>query len=303
MVKLSLEWREKAIKDQSDGKIGAPWLDLRLFLAKKDEAWLTENDLKEGVSDTSDLEQLDVAGAPLNLVGLSEKDVKFVPTLEDVESMNTPVHVLVVVPPPDETTSPYAVIAATLFQHTFSNVPSTTASKTQKLKKQLVKKYKCDCGRNKNDDAMLLCMVINVALPSTVVIASHIFRREHDDLKEHFVQIADIDDVRNGLLLFKPIESAFDDLDISFLVDKHDRFTLKIFNTDIKAHLLVDRLTQPQWEEFGGESLPTHWRTSTRPIYAPNAPEFDVLTTFGELDGKTLWFPSGSTLRPFRRCL
>ncbi|ETI57142.1 hypothetical protein F443_00504, partial [Phytophthora nicotianae P1569] len=112
---------KKAIKDQSDGKIGAPWLDLRLFLAKKDEAWLTENDLKEGVSDTSDLEQLDVAGAPLNLVGLSEKDVKFVPTLEDVESMNTPVHVLVVVPPPDETTSPYAVIAATLFQHTFLN--------------------------------------------------------------------------------------------------------------------------------------------------------------------------------------
>ncbi|KUF93205.1 hypothetical protein AM588_10004107 [Phytophthora nicotianae] len=144
---------------------------------------------------------------------------------------------------------------------------------------------------------------MNVALPSTVVIASHIFRREHDDLKEHFVQIADIDDVRNGLLLFKPIESAFDDLDISFLVDKHDRFTLKIFNTDIKAHLLVDRLNKPQWEELGGESLPTHWRTSTRPIYAPNAPEFDVLTTFGELDGKTLWFPSGSTLRPFRRCL
>ncbi|ETP30018.1 hypothetical protein F442_20916, partial [Phytophthora nicotianae P10297] len=61
-------------------------------------AWLTENDLKEGVSDTSDLKLLGAAGAPLNLVGLSEKGVKFVPTLEDVESMNTPVHVLVVVP-------------------------------------------------------------------------------------------------------------------------------------------------------------------------------------------------------------
>ncbi|ETP39965.1 hypothetical protein F442_12612 [Phytophthora nicotianae P10297] len=145
---------------------------------------------------TSDLKLLGVTGAPLNLVDLSEKDVKFVPTLEDVESMNTPV-LLVVVPPPDETKSPYVVIASILFQHTFLNVSSTTASRTQKLKKQLVKKYKCDCGRNKNDDAMLLCMVMNVALPSTVVIASHIFRREHDHLKEHFVQIADIDDVRN----------------------------------------------------------------------------------------------------------
>ncbi|KAG3027331.1 hypothetical protein PC121_g24627 [Phytophthora cactorum] len=150
---------------------------------------------------------------------------------------------------------------------------------------------------------MLLCMVMNVALPSSVVIASHIFRREHDHLKGHFVQIADIDDVSNGLLLFKPIESAFDDLDISFLVDKRDQFTLKMFNSDIKAHLLVDRLTQQQWDELGCGSLPRHWRTSTSPIYAPNAPQFNVLTTFGKLDGKTLRFPSGSTLRPFRRCL
>ncbi|ETP50913.1 hypothetical protein F442_03873 [Phytophthora nicotianae P10297] len=74
---------------------------LQLFLAKTEKgagAWLTEADVKKGVSDTSDLKLLGAAGAPLNLVGLSEKDVKFVPTLEDVESMNTPVHVLVVVP-------------------------------------------------------------------------------------------------------------------------------------------------------------------------------------------------------------
>ncbi|ETI53113.1 hypothetical protein F443_03894 [Phytophthora nicotianae P1569] len=74
---------------------------LQLFLAKTEKgagAWLTEADVKKGVSDTSDLKLLGAAGAPLNLVGLSKKDVKFVPTLEDVESMNTPVHVLVVVP-------------------------------------------------------------------------------------------------------------------------------------------------------------------------------------------------------------
>ncbi|GMF26688.1 unnamed protein product [Phytophthora lilii] len=74
---------------------------LQLCLAKKKKgagAWLTEKDVKESVTDTDDLKLLNVAGAPLNLVGLLEKDVKFVPTLEDVESMNTPVHVLVVVP-------------------------------------------------------------------------------------------------------------------------------------------------------------------------------------------------------------
>ncbi|ETM03299.1 hypothetical protein L917_00454, partial [Phytophthora nicotianae] len=72
---------------------------LQLFLAKAEKgagAWLTENDLKEGLSDTSDLEQLDVAGAPLNLVGLSEEDVWFRVTKEDVKAKTVPVHVLVV---------------------------------------------------------------------------------------------------------------------------------------------------------------------------------------------------------------
>ncbi|KAG2760382.1 hypothetical protein Pcac1_g27649 [Phytophthora cactorum] len=282
--------------------------NLQLFLAKKGDAWLPDDDpaaleLEEGKTH-QDLQKV-----------IDGEKMKATWTIEDVLIANKmtkrrkrapkskQIHVLVVVPPEEKTSSPYAVIAATLFQHIFLNVPSTTASRTQKLKKQLVKKYKCDCGINQNGDSMLLCMVMNVALPSSVVIASHIFRREHDHLKGHFVQIADIDDVRNGLLLFKPIESAFDDLDISFLVDKRDQFTLKMFNSDIKAHLLVDRLTQQQWDELGCGSLPTHWRTSTSPIYAPNAPQFNVLTTFGELDGKTLRFPSGSTLRPFRRCL
>ncbi|RAW39182.1 hypothetical protein PC110_g4582 [Phytophthora cactorum] len=255
--------------------------NLQLFLAKKGDAWLPDDDPA-----ALELEE-----------GKTHQD------LQKRAPKSKQIHVLVVVPPEEKTSSPYAVIAATLFQHIFLNVPSTTASRTQKLKKQLVKKYKCDCGINQNGDSMLLCMVMNVALPSSVVIASHIFRREHDHLKGHFVQIADIDDVSNGLLLFKPIESAFDDLDISFLVDKRDQFTLKMFNSDIKAHLLVDRLTQQQWDELGCGSLPTHWRTSTSPIYAPNAPQFNVLTTFGKLDGKTLRFPSGSTLRPFRRCL
>ncbi|KAL3674322.1 hypothetical protein V7S43_000277 [Phytophthora oleae] len=214
------------------------------------------------------------------------------------------IHVLVVVPPREEkTSSPLADVAVTLFQHTFLNVPSTTASRTQKLKKQLVENYNCDCGTNQDGDSMLLCMVMNIDLPSTVVIASHIFRREHDRLKSRFVQIADIDDVRNGLLLFKPIKSAFDDLDIAFLVDKEDQFILTLFNPDIKSELLVDSLTQKQWDALGGESIPTDWETSTGPVYAPYAPEFNVLTTFGELNGKPLRFPSGSTLRPFRRCL
>ena len=71
---------------------------------------------------------------------------------------------------------------------------------------------------------MLLCMMMKVGLPSPVAIASHLSRREHDRLKDNFVQIENIDVVNNGLLLFGPIASAFDDLDIAFLVDKQDQF-------------------------------------------------------------------------------
>ncbi|GMF64498.1 unnamed protein product [Phytophthora lilii] len=148
---------------------------------------------------------------------------------------------------------------------------------------------------------MLLCMVLDVRLPSSVVIASHIFRQKHDGLKDYLVQIPDVDDVGNGLVLFKPIEHAFDHLDIAYFVDKQDQFTLKIYNPTIKTKFLVDSLTQ--WDELGCNSIPTDWRKSRIPIYAPNAPEFNVLTTFGELEDKTLQFPSGSALRPFRRCL
>ncbi|GMF23013.1 unnamed protein product [Phytophthora lilii] len=54
-----------------------------------------------------------------------------------------------------------------------------------------------------------------------------------------FPQIEDVDDVRNGLLLLRLIESAFDALDIAFIVED-DQFTLKILNPDIEADLPVD---------------------------------------------------------------
>ncbi|KAG3006176.1 hypothetical protein PC119_g15049 [Phytophthora cactorum] len=93
----------EAIKAESSATTTCDAKDLQLFLAKKDGgagAWLTEKDVKEGVSDsdTSDLELLDVAGAPLNLVGLSVEDVRFQVTKEDVKAGTVPVHVLVMVP-------------------------------------------------------------------------------------------------------------------------------------------------------------------------------------------------------------
>ncbi|KAL7998063.1 hypothetical protein Plhal703r1_c30g0117771 [Plasmopara halstedii] len=67
---------------------------LKLFLAKKGEAWLTQKQVDEGIYGTSDFKRLKVVAAPLYLVGLSEKDVTFEVTMGDVETKSTPVHVL-----------------------------------------------------------------------------------------------------------------------------------------------------------------------------------------------------------------
>jgi hypothetical protein len=90
---------KKSIKKEKENDLKAIDADkIQLFLAKKDDEWLTQKQVEEGISETSDFESLDVAGAPLNLVGLSEEDVRFEVTKEDIKSKNIPVHVLVVVP-------------------------------------------------------------------------------------------------------------------------------------------------------------------------------------------------------------
>ncbi|KAE8963136.1 hypothetical protein PR001_g29471, partial [Phytophthora rubi] len=93
---LSVGHLKEAIKDKNSATITCDAKDLKLFLAKKDGRWLTEADVMKGVS-TIGLEELG-AGAPLNLVGLSEKQVKFEVTLKHVQDKTTPVHVLAEVP-------------------------------------------------------------------------------------------------------------------------------------------------------------------------------------------------------------
>ncbi|KAL8007099.1 hypothetical protein Plhal703r1_c04g0021101 [Plasmopara halstedii] len=77
----SVDHLKKAIKKKKKYDFAADKLEL--YLAKKGESWLTEKQ---------------VVAASLHLVGLSEKDVAFEVTMEDVKTMSTPVNVVVVVP-------------------------------------------------------------------------------------------------------------------------------------------------------------------------------------------------------------
>ncbi|OWZ05155.1 Crinkler (CRN) [Phytophthora megakarya] len=90
---------KNAIKAKNSATITCDARELQLFLAKTtDGTWLTVNDVKKGINDTSGLTPLEFANVPLNLDGLSEEEVRVQLTKDDFKAGNGPVHVLVVVP-------------------------------------------------------------------------------------------------------------------------------------------------------------------------------------------------------------
>ncbi|KAE8965717.1 hypothetical protein PF011_g28186 [Phytophthora fragariae] len=87
---------KKAIKAEN-GEITCDPREMELYLAKKGEAWLTENEVR-GVSDTNSLKRLDAAREEFDAIGLSEEGVRHEVDKHQVAAGNGPVNVLVVVP-------------------------------------------------------------------------------------------------------------------------------------------------------------------------------------------------------------
>ncbi|KAG2850628.1 hypothetical protein PC119_g18296, partial [Phytophthora cactorum] len=94
----SVDDLKDAIKEKNSATITCDAKDLQLYLAKKGDAWLTEEEVKKGVSDTTGLKLLDAVRAEIGDVGLSQDDVRLQVTKEEVAALKGPVNVLVVVP-------------------------------------------------------------------------------------------------------------------------------------------------------------------------------------------------------------
>ena len=68
-------------------------------------------------------------------------------------------------------------------------------------------------------------MLTSEVLPSQSVIATHLYKSAWAVFVELALGFSDIDDVRNGLLLWKPIEHAFDTAQMCFTYDsQNDRY-------------------------------------------------------------------------------
>lgn len=61
------------------------------------------------------------------------------------------------------------------------------------------------------------CMITGEVLSIDVVVAGHLFKRAFEDYADDLVGLKDIDDVKNGMLMYKPIEQAFDTSIISLI--------------------------------------------------------------------------------------
>ena len=105
-------------------------------------------------------------------------------------------------------------IIANMFSYCEENM---TASSMPVFKKDLIKKYSEE--RKVGNVHEVFCMITGVFLPKRWVIASHIWKRAWHQYTFSMMGFENINDPRNGLLLFKPFEWAFDVGKICFLPD------------------------------------------------------------------------------------
>jgi hypothetical protein len=114
----------------------------------------------------------------------------------------------------------------------YTNDTRTKASRGDNFKKCLLFYY---YGIQEKVDE-IKCMISGLSFPSKLVIAGHLFKYCWAKYCEERLDFSDIDNPRNGLLLFKPFEFAFDNSHICFHYDADaELFQLKILHPALKG--------------------------------------------------------------------
>jgi len=130
------------------------------------------------------------------------------------------------------------------------------------------------------------CMVSDLELPQTVVIASHIWKHctMGLGLHEFGLKPEDVHSPRNGLLICSEIERHFDVLRVAFSYDLlADKFTFHVLDATLLSLPIVDSRDKKTKNSLSGY------------------PSLSDIPTFKQLDGKVMQW-SESAL-PFRRLL
>lgn len=130
----------------------------------------------------------------------------------------------------------------------------------------------------------LFNMVTGHYLPCDLVVASYIFLYKWRNRIFQHMDFRDINDVQNGLLLYKPVEWAFNRAKMCIEVDDMGRMTFCLLDYDLYNVKFIDKDAELQSERptFGGTT---------------------VQMTFGDLDKQEVWFPERSATRPSHQLL
>lgn len=129
------------------------------------------------------------------------------------------------------------------------------------------------------------CLLTDFLLPSATVIGAHLFKWEWSEYV-HELGFDSINDVRNGLPLWKPLEWAFDTSRLCFIFEpSSQQFIAKILDPSILTVKLVD---------VGARKMGSQWRSPSQEVQN---------LTFQDIDSCPLQFAPGNLLRPYKRVL
>ena len=135
----------------------------------------------------------------------------------------------------------------------------------------------------------LFDMATGEHLPHSTVVASHIFQHKWQSQLPYYTSLKNIDDARNGLLLYKPVEWAFNRGKLCIEVNSEGQMTFLLLDDSLRDVKLVGKACQLREER----------RHGNRPFGIEN----NIQSTFGDLDGQQVHFPKGTSMRPSKRLL
>jgi hypothetical protein len=170
----------------------------------------------------------------------------------------------------------------------FQSISSSSRSRKNtpdalNFRSSLLKSYRQPFG------GPVLDMATGRQFSSSLVVAAHIFQRVWQDSLPLVTQLKNIDDTCNGLLLYSPVEKAFDAAKLCIKVKSGGKMIFCLLDEDLRELELTEYARRLRDQAGKGEGL--------------SKEEIGLGITFGELDGKELHFPVDVQMRPSRRLL
>eukprot|EP00611_Tribonema_gayanum_P029742 TRINITY_DN804_c1_g1_i10.p1 TRINITY_DN804_c1_g1~~TRINITY_DN804_c1_g1_i10.p1 ORF type:complete len:272 (-),score=57.17 TRINITY_DN804_c1_g1_i10:518-1333(-) len=159
---------------------------------------------------------------------------------------------------------------------------ASSAPYNEALKASLIDAY--STVRLTDGHKLVFCMLLQQCLPISTVTAARLLPRRSLSTT-HRLGIEDIDDVRNGLLLFKPLKRALHHLQLCFIWDCK------------RGHYVAHVLDGTLWNEKLVDTLPTNTpeESAIKEFVASRLGDM----TFGNIEGRSLASDTMNKLNPF----